>query len=275
MSSRGLRWLGIGLMFFIGMIHLYMASAEYDEAAILGYLFVANFVGALVATVGIRRQERWGWVVGFWVAGGAIVGYILTRTMGVPGMEPEEWLYPVGVLSTALELAFVALFLVARPWVAGSQNASRRALVVPIAAFGFVVTFGLAGVVWSTFTPDHAMPDIAHAELISDAAFAEQFGVQVVQLAPSMMDNIVDVRLRIVDKTKAEALLSDHDRMPMLVVDGGKVVLTAPNQHVDQRRIKNGGVYYSLYPNPNHVVERGTQVSVQFGDLRLPAITAQ
>jgi hypothetical protein len=138
-----------------------------------------------------------------------------------------------------------------------------------------VVVFAVAGVAWNALTPDHAKPDIAHAELISDAAFAEQFGIQVLQLAPSMMDSIVDVRMRILDKTKAEALLSDHDRIPILLVDGGKAILTAPNQHIHQRGLKNGGVYYALYPNPNHVVERGTQVSVQFGDLRLPAITAQ
>ena len=102
MKSRTLQWLGIGLLILIAVIHLYMAPAEYEESALLGYLFAANFFAALVAAVGIRRQATWGWVLGFWVAGGAIAGYIVTRTVGMPGMEPEEWLYPIGVLAAAL-----------------------------------------------------------------------------------------------------------------------------------------------------------------------------
>jgi hypothetical protein len=276
MTSRGLRWAGIGLIFLIGVIHLYMASAEYEEAAILGYLFVANFLGAMVAAVGIRRQAAWGWVVGFWVAGGAIVGYIVTRTIGTPGMAPAEWLYPVGIVAFTLEIAFVAVFSLARPWAGHAGSGRRRALAVPAAALGFVALFGLTGFLWGALAPDPAMPNVAHAELISASAFAEQFGVQIVQVAPSMMDSIVDVRLRIVDNIKAEAFLSDHNRMPILLVGDGSVVLTSASQHMlHLPGLRDGAVYYSLYPNPNQVVKHGTPVFVQFGDLRLPAMAAQ
>jgi hypothetical protein len=274
MKSRTLQWLGIALLILIAVIHLYLAPAEYEESALLAYLFVANFLAALVAAVGIRRQAVWGWVLGFWVAAGAIAGYIVTRTVGMPGMEPEEWLYPVGILAMVLELAFVALFFLARPWAARSL-AGRRAWLVPAAALAFVAVFGLSGFLWGALPQDHAMPDVAHAELISDSAFAEQYGVQVLQVAPSMMDSIVDFRLRIIDRAKAEKLLADHTKMPMLLVDDGKIVLTAPNQHMHQRRLKDGGMYYAFYPNPNQVVRAGTSVSVQFGKLRLPETIAQ
>ena len=56
MKSRTLQWLGISLLILIAVIHLYMAPAEYEESALLGYLFAANFFAALVAAVGIRRQ---------------------------------------------------------------------------------------------------------------------------------------------------------------------------------------------------------------------------
>jgi hypothetical protein len=275
MKSRTLRWLGSGLLILIAVIHLYMAPAEYEESALLGYLFAANVFAALLAAVGIRRQAAWGWVLGFWVAGGAIVGYIVTRTVGMPGMEPEEWLYPVGVLSVVLEIVFVAVFVLARPWAGYSGAGRRRALVVPVAALVFVVAFGLSGFLWDALSQDQGMPDLAHAELISDSAFAEQFGVQVLQVAPSMMDSIVDFRLRIVDRTKAEKLLADHTKMPMLLIDDGKTVLTAPKQHMHPQKLKDGGMYFAFYPNPNQVVRSGTSVSVQFGNLRLPATIAQ
>jgi len=275
MNSRALRWLGIALLILIAVVHLYMAPSEYEEAALLGYLFVANFFAALVAVVGIRRQASWGWVVGFWVAGGSMVGYILTRTVGMPGMEVEEWLYPVGVLSVLLEIAFVAVFVLARPWAGHSGTGRRRAFVVPAAALAFVAAFGLSGFLWGALSQDHGMPQVAHAELISDSAFAEQFGVQILQVAPSMMNSIVDFRLRIVDKAKAQELLADHSKMPMLLIDDGKTVLTAPKQHMHQPKLKDGGMYYAFYPNPNQVVRPGTSVSVQFGNLRLPAITVQ
>jgi hypothetical protein len=275
MKSRTLQWLGSGLLILIAVVHLYMAPVEYEESALLGYLFVANFLAALVAVVGIRRQAAWGWVLGFWVAGGAIVGYIVTRTVGMPGMEPEEWLYPVGVLSIALEIAFLVLFVLARPWAGHAEDGRRRALIVPVAALAFVVAFGLAGFLWGALDQGHGMPDLAHAEPISDSAFAEQFGVQILQVTPSMMDSIVDFRLRIVDRTKAEKLLADHTKMPMLLVDDGRVVFTAPNQHMHQRSLKDGGMYFAFYPNPNRVVRSGTSVSVQFGNLRLPATVAQ
>ena len=76
-------------------------------------------------------------------------------------------------------------------------------LLVPTAAVAFVAVFGLSGFLWGALSQDHGMPDVAHAELISDSAFAEQFGVQILQITPSMMDSIVDFRLRIVDRTKA------------------------------------------------------------------------
>jgi hypothetical protein len=275
MKSRTLQWLGSGLLILIAVVHLYMAPAEYEESALLGYLFIANFLAALVAIVGIRRRASWGWVVGFWVAGGAIASYVVTRTVGMPGMEAEEWLYPVGVLSIALETAFLVLFVLARPW-AGHPEAGRRGtLVAPAAAVAFVAAFGLAGFLWGALSQDQGMPNLAHAEQVSDSAFAEQFGVQVLQITPSMMDSIVDFRLRIVDRTKAEKLLADHTKMPMLLVNDGRVVLTAPNQHMHQRSLKDGGMYFAFYPNPNRVVRPGTAVSVQFGNLRLPATVAQ
>jgi hypothetical protein len=96
----------------VGLIHLIDAPEDLEEGSYLGFLFLANFLGALVASVGIYRGNRWGWVLGLLVAGGAFVGYVISRTAGLPGLGvEEEWLEPLGVLSLIVEALFVGVFL--------------------------------------------------------------------------------------------------------------------------------------------------------------------
>jgi hypothetical protein len=121
----GLVGAGITLIVVVGLIHLIDAPEDLEEGSYLGYLFLANFLGALVASVGIYRGNRWGWVLGLLVAGGAFVGYVISRTAGLPGLGvEEEWLEPLGVLSLIVEALFVGVFLaiLVRP--------ERRVLVV-------------------------------------------------------------------------------------------------------------------------------------------------
>jgi hypothetical protein len=50
--------------------------------------------------------------LGALVAGGAFVAYVISRTVGLPGLGvEEEWLEPLGVLSMVVEALFVGLFL--------------------------------------------------------------------------------------------------------------------------------------------------------------------
>ena len=108
----GLVGAGIALILVVGLIHLIDAPEDLEEGSYLGYLFVANFLGALVASVGIYRGNRWGWVLGLLVAGGAFAGYMISRTAGLPGLGvEEEWLEPLGVLSLIVEALFVGVFL--------------------------------------------------------------------------------------------------------------------------------------------------------------------
>jgi hypothetical protein len=93
-----LRWLGIFLILETGLLHLMTAQVEYEEAAYLGYLFAANFFGALAAAFGIHHKQFWGWMLGFVIAAGSVAGYTWSRTLGMPGMEVEEWFTPYGVL---------------------------------------------------------------------------------------------------------------------------------------------------------------------------------
>jgi hypothetical protein len=141
---------GAGLIFLAGQLHLVLTTEHLEATPYLGALFVANFIGAMAATIGIYLEKRWGWALGILVAGGAYVTYFVAGTIGLPGVESAhstELLEPVGVVTKAVE----ALFLVtAAFWVAGSFAGFQRwvllggvaaVLLVPVLAvtFGFLV----------------------------------------------------------------------------------------------------------------------------------------
>ena len=97
----------------VGLIHLIGAPQHFRAAPYLGVVFVANFIGALVAAVGLYRDVLWGWLLGALIAGGAFVMYLISRSIGLPGYEQAvgRWFGPLGVLSLVVEALFIAVFL--------------------------------------------------------------------------------------------------------------------------------------------------------------------
>jgi hypothetical protein len=111
-ASERLAGAGISLIVVVGLIHLIDAPGDLQEAPYQGLLFLANFFGSLTAAIGIYRGRTWGWSLGFLVAGGALVGYVISRTVGLPGLPvEEEWLEPLGLLSLLVEALFLGLYL--------------------------------------------------------------------------------------------------------------------------------------------------------------------
>ena len=103
---------GISVIVIVGLIHLIGAPEDLEEAPYQGVLFLANFFGAILAAIGIYRGRNWGWSLGALVAGGAFAGYVISRTVGLPGLPvEEEWLEPLGLLSLLVEALFVGLYL--------------------------------------------------------------------------------------------------------------------------------------------------------------------
>lgn len=67
-----------------------------------------------MAALGIARGARsWGRGLGLVVAGGAFLGYLASRTIGMPGLpaEPDAWFESLGITSFVAEGAFVLLAL--------------------------------------------------------------------------------------------------------------------------------------------------------------------
>jgi hypothetical protein len=115
MPSSTLKWLAIAAILGTGLIHVVEAQDAFGDATYKGLLFVGNGVGALAAAIGIYRDQRaLGWLLGLVVAGGAILAYVASRTVGLPGLpaEPDAWLEPMGVASLLCEAIFVILFAV-------------------------------------------------------------------------------------------------------------------------------------------------------------------
>ena len=112
----GATWAGIVLIILVGLIHVVDAPDSFSEAAYKGLLFAANgLLGAALAAFGIYRGRRWGWSLGALVAAGAFVGYVVSRTVGLPALGVDDaWLEPLGVLSFVAEALFVGLYLFRR-----------------------------------------------------------------------------------------------------------------------------------------------------------------
>lgn len=106
--SAPLMWAGIALIAITGLIHLLGVSEYYEKAAYVGVLFVFNVIGAAVSAYGISRHERWGWLLGILVAGGAFLAFIISRTVGLPAFDEHEW-EAGGLISLVVEAAYVVV----------------------------------------------------------------------------------------------------------------------------------------------------------------------
>lgn len=110
-SMKYFDWIGIALILVTGFIHLSTAQDEYQDAPYLGVMFVGAFIVSIISAIGIyRKRPLWGWGMGLLVALGSIVGYILSRTVGLPISGIEAWGPPIGYLSLAVEILYVGLF---------------------------------------------------------------------------------------------------------------------------------------------------------------------
>lgn len=276
MKSKLLDWFAIILILETGLIHIIMAQHEYEMAPYVGYLFAASFFGSLGAALGIYHKQFWGWALGFVISAGSIAAFIWSRTLGLPAMEMEigEWFTPYGVVSKLVEGVFVLLFIL-RPWkiqAAGLPPAavSRLRYILPVASMFVVIAISASAYQWdSLFT--HALgrhvgslEQVSNTPVTSFAELEEKYGIQVSLVATSMMDSIVDVRLKVVDPAKAKALLMNQ---AALLVDE-QVLVLAPHMHHhgDTQRDK---IHNMFFPTENKTIQTGSEVSLVFGPVRV------
>ena len=104
------RMVGVTTALALAAIHLVEMPEDYEEMPYLGVLFGIGGVLLLTAVIGLTRRSwsRIAWATGSLVAAGMFAGYVMSRTVGLPGMDVEPWGEPLGVLSLVLETVFLA-----------------------------------------------------------------------------------------------------------------------------------------------------------------------
>jgi hypothetical protein len=123
MNSMTLRRISAAALAAVGAIHLILAPEYLSQQAYIGVLFV---LGGLVL-IGFaarlwRSDDVPSWLLGALTMAGMGLGFVLSRTVGLPGFHESEWELS-GLLCLVLEAGFVGT--AAKALVAGP---SRRAL---------------------------------------------------------------------------------------------------------------------------------------------------
>lgn len=94
---------GIAALAATGVLHLALAPEYLAEKAYVGALFIAGGIACLALSARIwARGDRAEWMAAAAVAGGMGVGFILSRTLGLPGFHEGEWELS-GLISLLLE----------------------------------------------------------------------------------------------------------------------------------------------------------------------------
>ncbi len=258
----------------IGLIHIYLAQSKYDQAAYMGYIFAANFFGALIAAYGIYRRQLFGWILGGIIAIGSIAGYVWSRTLGMPGMRVEEWLNPFGIVAVSIEGLFILLLLF-RPWRTPvgeilPPDIAKVRYVLPVVGLLMIVSISTLAYRWdAAFNQAFGyhigtLKQVISTPLTSNSDLQQKYGIQVIQAATSMMGGIVDVRIRILDTNKAHVTLLNQ---AALLVNQQELVLS-PHMHSHTlSRMKVGSIYFLFFPT-QQLIHSGSEINLVFGPIR-------
>lgn len=123
MITERIRHLAAGALAAVGVIHLVLAPEYFGQQAYVGALFVAGGAALLAFAARLwRRDDVRSWVLGALTMAGMGIGFVLSRTVGLPGFHESGWELS-GLVCLVLEAGFVGV--AARALLPG---ASRRPL---------------------------------------------------------------------------------------------------------------------------------------------------
>ena len=148
----------------------------------------------------------------------------------------------------------------------------RVRFVLPVAAILVLIGGFLA---YSAGANQNRATPQARAELISQRAFEDRYGIRIMMIGVSAAGGLIDFRFKVLDAEKAVRLMRDPANMPALIVEDSGATLKAPEEMVHNLELNNGGVYFILYPNVQDAIKPGARVTVLFGDVRLEPIIAK
>lgn len=132
-EHRMARVAGAALLVIAAGLHVY----EYFGAPLsLAALFIASAAGTVAgAVLLLAKAPRLGWLIGGVASALTFAGYCITRTVGIPGVDPSadigNWLQPLGVVSLIVEGGAILLAVIA---LSDQHNLSTRHAMAELAA---------------------------------------------------------------------------------------------------------------------------------------------
>ena len=98
-----------GLLGTTGVLHLLLAPEYLNEKTYIGVLFILGGLSALAVAARLwSTDDRRAWGLGAVIAAGMAAGFVLSRSVGLPGFHESEWELS-GVISVLIELGFLAM----------------------------------------------------------------------------------------------------------------------------------------------------------------------
>jgi hypothetical protein len=102
----------VGGLAGVALIHLLDLPGTFDGQAYKGWLYLGLIAGCLLTSAAlVRSSDRRAWLAAALLPLGAIVGYVWSRTIGLPGGADDigNWTEPLGLASLFVEGSLVAL----------------------------------------------------------------------------------------------------------------------------------------------------------------------
>jgi Na+/proline symporter len=106
------RGAGVAAIFAAGLLHAFITPQYVKEKLYIGTSFGISFVLCTIVAAWLwSRPSRNAWIAGALLTGGMIAGFLLSRTIGLPGFnESGVWdHWKEGFPALAAELGFLAL----------------------------------------------------------------------------------------------------------------------------------------------------------------------
>ena len=109
MTTHALRRLAAAALAAVGVIHLVLAPEYLEEQAYIGVLFILG--GLVLAGLAVRLwrgDDAPSWLLGALIMAGMGIGFVLSRTVGLPGFKESEWELS-GVITLVLEASYLVI----------------------------------------------------------------------------------------------------------------------------------------------------------------------
>jgi hypothetical protein len=96
----------------VALIHVLDLPGTFDSQAYKGVLYLGLIAGCLLTAAAlVRSSDPRGWIAALLFPVGAMLGYVISRTVGIPGGADDigNWTEPLGLASLFVEGALATL----------------------------------------------------------------------------------------------------------------------------------------------------------------------